>query len=622
MFNSNVKFSGEILVKISHHNRSVERRDHNMLLKQGDIANMDELSAADGCLRSARDSLVQDLDNVISALDKRGTLIKERLLKLDRKMQEIAQAHGNLDVADDDLIEINAGGKIIVAKRSTLTQIQGSRMAALFSGRWDKKVMRDGHGRIFLDVDPTCFQAIVDYLNEMTISSKDSPPSPPSVDDEHKIILNHQLELFGLVPECSLPDSIIIKDVGDYVMLNEWLEEDGQYGEFSLLYRGTQDGQTAKAFHSKCDEKGCTLTVIETTCGKVIGGYSNTAWSDTDVCKVANKAFLFALSGDGISSPCKMKLKDSNEHAIYCGKSCGPYFGNGHDMYVYGSNVHLRPGFSYDQGPLPNGDFTIKEMEVFLVTKSSTPIRNSYSKSNPVQPATQAVEEVARFSADMNKAINAKQACLLQAESEMLQLEESFMDEQTFVDKFVTGDAKDVVVLNVSGTVMTTKRCTLCTVEDSVLAQQFNDSKWTEQGCDSPLVKEWTPDEVSTWAKSIHSLPDEVSVTLYENEITGEELLALCRDDLKAMGIERVGTLALLMKEIEKLNKASQDIVTLIEHSPYCIDKILNHLRLMQLHSIGLIDKKPTMPKVRLKQRFEKVVKYYFPGNVAKIMLG
>ena len=36
----------------------------------------------------------------------------------------------NLIVANDDLIEINAGGKIIVAKRSTLTQILGSRMEA------------------------------------------------------------------------------------------------------------------------------------------------------------------------------------------------------------------------------------------------------------------------------------------------------------------------------------------------------------------------------------------------------------------------------------------------------------------------------------------------------------
>ena len=590
---------------------------------------MDEISAAYKRLKSARDSHVQDLDNEISALDKRGTLINERVQELNRKKHEIAQANGNLDVADDDLVEINAGGRIIVAKRSTLTQIQGSRMEALFSGRWDKRLMRDCHGQIFLDIDPTCFQAVVDYLNEMTISSKDSPPSPPRVDDEHKIILNHQLELFGLGPDCSpsLPDSTIIKDEGDFVTLHEWLEEDGQDGEFSRLFRGTQDGQTAEAFHAKCDSKGCTLTVIETTCGKVIGGYSNTAWSSTLGYKVANKAFLFALSGDGVSSPCKMKLKDANDaRAINCDISFGPIFGNdnGCDMYVDGSIVLLNTGHSYDQGPLPHGAYTIKEMEVFQVTKSSTPIRNSYSKRNPVQPATQAVEEVTRFTDDMNKAINAKQACLFHAESKMLQLEESFKDEQTFVDKFATGDAKDVVLLNVSGTMMTTKRCTVCVVEDSVLAQQFNDSKWTEQGCNSPRVKEWTPDEVSTWAKSINSLPDEVSVTLYENEIRGEELLALSIEGLKMIGIERAGTLCLLLKEIEKLDKASQEIVTLIEHSPYCFDKILNHLRLMQLDSIGLIVKEPTLPKVdeSQKPRFEKVVKYYFPGNAAKIMLG
>jgi len=588
---------------------------------------MDEISASNKRLKTAHDSHLHDLNNEISALDKRETTLNERVQELNRKKHEIAQAHGNLDATDDDLIEINAGGRIIVAKRSTLTQIQGSRIEALFSGRWDKKLMRDSHGRIFLDVDPTCFQAIVDYLNEMTISSKDSPPSPPSVDDEHKHILNHQLELFGLGPECSLPDSTIIKDVKGCYVLHEWLEEDGQDGEFSLLYRGTRDGQTAEAFHSKCDSKGCTLTVIETTCGKVIGGYSNTAWSSTYGYKGANKAFLFALSDGGVSSPCKMKLKNANDEcAIRCGKSYGPYFGycEGRDMVVNGSIVRFYPGRSYDQGPLPDGEYTLKEMEVFQVTKSSTPIRNTYSNRIPVLPATQAVKEVTRFADDMNNAINSKQACLLQAESEMLQLEESFTDEQTFVDKFATGDAKDVVVLNVSGTVMTTKRCTLCTVDDSVLAQQFNDSKWTEQGCNSPCVKEWTPDEVSTWAKSIDGIPEEVSVLLYENEITGKELLALSLDSLKMMGIERVGTLALLVKEIEKLNKASQDIVTLIEHSPYCFGMILNHLRLMQLHSIGLIVKEPCLPEIdeSQMQRFEKVVKYYFPGNAAKIILG
>ena len=42
----------------------------------------------------------------------------------------------------------------------------------------------------------------------------------------------------------------------------------------------------------------------------------------------------------------------------------------------------------------------------------------------------------------------------------------------------------------------------------------------------------------------------------------------------------------------------------------------------MQIHSIGLIVKEPSLPKVEesQKQRFEKVVKYYFPGDAAKII--
>ena len=242
-----------------------------MPVKQVNTDNMDELSTADKHLITSRDNLVQDLDNEIAAFNKRETLLNERMHELSRKKREIADANGNLDVADDNLVEVNAGGKIVVAKRSTLTQIQGSRIEAMFSGRWDKQLMRDGHDQIFLDVDPICFQAIVDYLNEMTISSEDSPPSPPSVDDEHKNILSHQLELFGLVPECSLPDSIIIEDVGVCVMLHDWLEKDDQDGDFSLLYRGSRDGQTDQSFHSKCDEKGCTLTVIETTCRRFSG---------------------------------------------------------------------------------------------------------------------------------------------------------------------------------------------------------------------------------------------------------------------------------------------------------------------------------------------------------------
>ncbi len=72
----------------------------------------------------------------------------------------------------------------------------------------------------------------------------------------------------------------------------------------------------------------------------------------------------------------------------------GQTFGGGYDMNVNGSNVTLCPRNSYDPGPLPNGVFPIKEMEVFQVTNLPNLSRNALSKENQTKHATQAVEEV------------------------------------------------------------------------------------------------------------------------------------------------------------------------------------------------------------------------------------
>jgi len=295
------------------------------------------------------------------------------------------------------------------------------------------------------------------------------------------------------------------------------LKEDGSDGEFSLLYQGSRDGQSNSAFHSNCDNKGCTLTIIE---GKVIGGYSNTPWSSSGCWTAANKAFLFELSGSGISSQCKMNVRIVNEvEAIFNHSSYGPVFGYGYDMFLRGSNVELNPGHTYHPGSLPHGSYPIKEMEVFQVSGLLPSARIATSngkqakrKGKQAKSASPAMKHVSKFSDGINKAIYKKHECLLRAESGMLQLEESFKDEQTFIEKFASGDTKDVVALNVSGTIMVTMRSTLCTAKDSVLAQQFDDSKWTEQGCNAPRVNEWMPDQVSTWAKSVDGLPEDVSI--------------------------------------------------------------------------------------------------------------
>ena len=377
---------------------------------------MEQLEGASKHIKVAHDKHERDYEECIAAQDEWKVTLNERRAKLNERKQNAEATYGNINVANDDLMTVNAGGRVISIKRSILTQQVGTRFEAIFSGRWDKKLLRDSDDTIFLDVNPDCFQAIVNYFGERMISSANDPPSPPTVEDELDHILQNQLELFGLVAKVGkderhfkiLHDSDIIEDEGLAKILHNWLKEADSDGEFTLLYRRSRDGLSKKAIHSKCDGKGFTITIIEAADGHIMGGYSNTSWSSSDEhsTSTANKAFWFALSGSSVSSPCKMKLKNANDpHAIFTSASRGAIFGHdGHAMsYYVGMSLVLYPGKTYHTGSIKNGRYDIKEVEVFQVSGSSLQGR--------------IIEPVTRFVANINQAINANQACLLQAET-------------------------------------------------------------------------------------------------------------------------------------------------------------------------------------------------------------
>ena len=69
--------------------------------------------------------------------------------------------------------------------------------------------------------------------------------------------------------------SVIITNFSLASLLHDWLREDGSDGEFHLLYCSSWDGLSGEKFQSKCDNKGCTLSMIEATDDLTVGGYSN-----------------------------------------------------------------------------------------------------------------------------------------------------------------------------------------------------------------------------------------------------------------------------------------------------------------------------------------------------------
>lgn len=65
------------------------------------------------------------------------------------------------DVSNDDIIEINAGGKFISVLRSTLYVVApNKKFAYMFSGRWEGTLIRDDNGRVFLDHDSQLIKII------------------------------------------------------------------------------------------------------------------------------------------------------------------------------------------------------------------------------------------------------------------------------------------------------------------------------------------------------------------------------------------------------------------------------------------------------------------------------
>jgi hypothetical protein len=158
-----------------------------------------------------------------------------------------------------------------------------------------------------------------------------------------------------------------------------WL---GKQTKVELLYRASRDGWRTTDFHSKCDNKGATVTVIKSTGGYVFGGYIDLAWASNGQYRSSSNAFLFALQYPSGVAPVKMPLTQApHPSAIHDHSSHGPTFGNGHDIHV-ADNANSNTNSYTNVGPayqLPAGqdarcfltgtcNFQSAEIEVFRVT--------------------------------------------------------------------------------------------------------------------------------------------------------------------------------------------------------------------------------------------------------------
>ena len=172
------------------------------------------------------------------------------------------------------------------------------------------------------------------------------------------------LESFGDIkdPKCCLNDSLILTNEESVSLVEMTKSSNG-----ILLYRATRDGFTPQAFHSKCDGKGNTITIIKNNLNYVFGGYASSAWNSSNTWINDPNAFLFSLRRAGVSFKDKFTVKLA-QYALQGNSSYGPIFGNGHDIHIcnrsntnIGSYSHF--GHSYN---FPDGYKSGENANVFL----------------------------------------------------------------------------------------------------------------------------------------------------------------------------------------------------------------------------------------------------------------
>ncbi len=138
-------------------------------------------------------------------------------------------------------------------------------------------------------------------------------------------------------------------DSAEMSLINGWVGDPN--AEWELCYKRSVNGAASTTFHSLCDNRPNTVTVLTLSTGKKVGGFTPISWNTSCYATEGTQSsFLFSLSNDH-----KHPLTSVNHHT--CGApSHGTTFGGGHDLYInsgmnvgycnLGHTYACRPGYS------------------------------------------------------------------------------------------------------------------------------------------------------------------------------------------------------------------------------------------------------------------------------------
>ena len=132
-------------------------------------------------------------------------------------------------------------------------------------------------GSFFIDRDGTYFRFILNYLRNGELILPEGATFLKELEAEAKFYQLQGIldELKPKVPK-EFEESVILTNEEHRRVLKGWLP-DAMRGEWDLLFRASRYGFDASMFHSKCDQKGPTITVVKSG-ENILGGFTEKAW--------------------------------------------------------------------------------------------------------------------------------------------------------------------------------------------------------------------------------------------------------------------------------------------------------------------------------------------------------
>ena len=222
---------------------------------------------------------------VLADVEKQIKAVCNQLQRQASRLREEQEAFNSMSKKMESMqlstkVNLNVGGQHFTTTVQTLTKDPDSMLGAMFSGRFPMKPSEDG--TFFIDRDGTYFRYILNYLRDGKLSLPEGATFFEEIEAEAGF---YQIQ--GILDELGQPRSTksSIRAATKPFAESEILTQEHakillgmipyKSGKWRLLFRASRDG--FEAFHSKCDDKGPTVTVLQSG-SFIFGGFTEAAW--------------------------------------------------------------------------------------------------------------------------------------------------------------------------------------------------------------------------------------------------------------------------------------------------------------------------------------------------------